>query len=98
MPEPLTGLAAELGLTLGDAATRKGAEFWRRNHEGDKLVRKVAARVKADAAVHHSVREPLAKLLPDKLRTEPQAQGALALLLDGERMDAAAAALAQVTV
>jgi tetratricopeptide (TPR) repeat protein len=98
MPEPLlTGAASKVAGQLAGAALRRGTEFWRRNREGHNLTRQIAKKVRADARVHHEVREELAKALPDKLRMDPSAQGALALLLEGTEIAAAADALTQIT-
>jgi hypothetical protein len=92
----LTGVAAKLGGDISAAAARRGKRFWDRENEGHKLINALRDRVRADAAVPPELRVSLADQLPSKIRTEPQAQGALALLLDGTRTDEAAAALAQV--
>ncbi|HET6510327.1 MAG TPA: hypothetical protein VFG42_26270 [Baekduia sp.] len=98
MAEPLlTGAATKVGGKLAGAASRRGRDFWREEREGHRLLERIAAAVKADADVHHAVRLPLAKVVQKKLETSPDAQGALSLLLDGEDVPEAAAALAQIT-
>jgi tetratricopeptide (TPR) repeat protein len=94
-PILLTGVAAKIADRLGGAAAGKAKGFWLRDHEGARLVSQLQHLVKADAAVHHEVRDALARALPDRLRTDPAAQGALVLLLAGEDVEAACAALAQ---
>ena len=80
MVEPgLTGAAA-----LIRAAARRGSEFVAAEREGTKLLRELERRVAADADVPHPCRAHLAAALPGKLRVEPEAQGALILLLEGE--------------
>lgn len=92
----LAGPAAKLSGSLVSAAARRGKTFRDRDHEGHRLIERVAALVKLDGSVPAGVRDQLARDLPERLRTEPTVQGALALLLDGEEVDAAAAALSQL--
>jgi tetratricopeptide (TPR) repeat protein len=96
MPGPLTGIAAKMASVLVGAAASKTKTFWLRNHEGAQLIRRLQRSVGADAAVHHEVRDELARVLPEKIRTDPAARGALVLLLSGEQVESALAALAEV--
>jgi tetratricopeptide (TPR) repeat protein len=93
---PLTGAASKLSGSLLSAASRRAKTFWDRDHEGHRLIKQIALRVKQDANVPAGIRERLATELPDRIRTEPAVQGALALLLDGEEVKAAVAALSQL--
>ena len=78
------------------AAARRTKTFWDRGREGSKLIERLTQLVNQDADVPASVRDQLAAVLPDRIRTEPAVHGALALILDGEDVNAAVAALSQL--
>ena len=81
--------------TVGGAAARRVKTHWDRGHEGSKLIAQIGRRVKQDAEVPHEIRERLAAALPARLRLDPDVQGAVSSLLDGEDVVAAQDALAE---
>ena len=81
--------------TVGGAAARRVKTHWDRGHEGPKLIARIGRRVKQDAEVPHEIRERLAAALPARIRLDPDVQGAVSSLLDGEDVVAAQDALAE---
>lgn len=94
--DPLSGAADKLSGKLLSATARRAKTFWDREHEGGKLIDRLGQLVRRDGDVPHDVRNRLADVLPDKMRTEPEVHRVLGRMLDGEDVNAATAALSSV--
>lgn len=94
--DPLSGAAGRLSGQLFGATARRAKVFWDREHEGGKLINRIGQLVRRDADVPGDVRDRLAEVLPDRMRTEPEVHRNLGRMLDGEEVDSATAALSSV--